>query len=164
MRYTYVIIRGKGSEHVASTGRPPLRGLAALVGSEGKRQVLLELARDGKGLTVRELVERTGLQRNTVRHSLHQLSDAHLVTSRRDRGRLTAAPVPERAALLADLAKLDEATTEAHPVPGRMLTAAELESYAKHLDTLPRVVIDEDFGEDELTAPLSSLIIGDPVD
>jgi DNA-binding transcriptional ArsR family regulator len=149
---------------MASTGRPPLRGLAALVGSEGKRQVLLELSRGSGGLTVRELVERTGLQRNTVRHSLHQLSEAHLVTSRRDQGRLIAAPAPERVALLADLATLDDTSTTVQPVPGRMLSVAELDSYEKHLDALPRVVIDEDFSEDELTVPLSSLFIGDPVD
>jgi DNA-binding GntR family transcriptional regulator len=124
----------------------------------------VELARARQGLTMRELVERTGLQRNTVRHSLQQLSEACLVTSRLDRGRLISEPAPERAALLADLVKLDETTLDVHPVPGRLLTAQELSSYEQHLDRLPGVAIDEDFDEDELTVPLSLLFIGDPVD
>ena len=49
-------------------------------------------------------------------------------------------------------------------MPGRLLTAAELDRYERHLDVLPRVVIDEDFSEDELTVPLFPLVIGDPVD
>lgn len=148
---------------MASTGKPPLRGLAALVGSEGKRQVLLELSRNGEGMTVRELVERTGLQRNTVRHSLGQLSEAQLVRSRRERGRLIASPAPERAGLLADLAALDETSAQVHPAPGRTLSDAEMDRYAEELSARPCVYIDEDLGEDELTVPLSALIVGDPV-
>ena len=151
---------------MASTGRPPLRGLAALVGSEGKRQVLLELAHGNGGLTVRELVERTGLQRNTVRHSLRQLSEAHLVRSRRDRGRLIAEPAPERAGLLAELATLDdtEDAADLYPVPGHAPTRDQLEKYGRYLEKRRGAYVNENFTEDELTVSLSSLIIGDPVD
>jgi DNA-binding transcriptional ArsR family regulator len=149
---------------MASTGRPPLRGLAALVGSEGKRQVLTELSRSGGPLTVRELVQRTGLQRNTVRHSLNQLVEAQLVTSRQDRGRLVVAPAPERAGLLADLVHLDETTSDAHPVPGRPLSAEELNHYERHFATLPSVLVAGEYAEAELSTPLSAIAIGDPVD
>jgi DNA-binding transcriptional ArsR family regulator len=151
---------------MASTGRPPLRGLAALVGSEGKRQVLLELSHGNGGLTIRELVERTGLQRNTVRHSLRQLSEAHLVTSRRDRGRLIAEPAPERAGLLAELATLDETEDAAdlYPVPGQAPTREELEKYGRYLEKRRGVPANFEYSEEELSTPMSLLVMGDPVD
>jgi DNA-binding transcriptional ArsR family regulator len=149
---------------MASTGRPPLRGLAALVGSEGKRQVLTELSRSGEALTMSELVQRTGLQRTTVRHSLQQLVEAQLVTSREERGRLVIAPVAERAGLLADLVQLDETASDVHPVPGRSLTAEELSHYERHFATLPSVHVAGEYAEEELSTPLSAIAIGDAVD
>lgn len=148
---------------MATVGKPPLRRLAALLGSEGKRRLILELAR-GRALTLPELVERTGLKRNTVSHSLRQLTEARLVVSKRERGRVVAAPVPEHSALIADLAKLDEGSCDVWPVPGRALTKDELDRYQRHLDSLPCVVVGDDFAEDELTTPSSSLVIGGPVD
>jgi DNA-binding transcriptional ArsR family regulator len=161
-----VIIQGKGSAQMASTGKPPLRGLAALVGSEGKRQVLVELAHGNGGLTVRELVERTGLQRNTVRHSLRQLSEAHLVRSRHERGRLIAEPEPERVGLLAELATLDktEDAADFYPVPGQVPTRDQLEKYRRYLEKRPVVHANFEYSEEELSTPMSMLVMGDPVD
>lgn len=148
---------------MATAGKPQLHGLAALLGSEGKRRLILELAR-GKALSLPELVERTGLKRNTVSHSLRQLSEARLVVSRRERGRVVAESAPEHSALMADLARLDESPDDVWPVPGRALTKDELDRFERHLDSLPCVVVADDFAGDELTTPLSMLVIGDPVD
>ena len=151
---------------MAATGKPPLRGLAALLGSEGKRQVLVELAHGGGALTVRVVVERTGLQRNTVRHSLRQLSEAQLIRSRRERGRLIAEPAPERAGLLAELATLDDTEDAAdfYPVPGQAPTRDQLEKYGRYLEKRRGVPANFEYSEERLTVPLSMLIIGDPVD
>lgn len=138
------------------------RGLEALTGT-GKRLVLHELAA-GEPLTISDLAARTGLSRNAVSHVIAQLEHAGLAVRRKQAGRVVTEPAPEWADLVAGLVALDTTTVEVHPVPGRPLDDDELDLYARHLAGMPRVTIAEDYPEDELTTPFSSLVIGDPVD
>ncbi|MGO9960783.1 MAG: winged helix-turn-helix domain-containing protein [Solirubrobacteraceae bacterium] len=143
-------------------GTTTRRGLEALTGA-GKRLVLHELA-GGEPLTVAELVSRTGLSRNAVTHVLEQLEQAGVAIRRKQAGRVVTESAPERAELIASLVSLDSTIVEVHPVPGRLLDDGELDLYARQLAGLPRVMITEDYPEDELSTPLSALVIGDPVD
>ena len=143
-------------------GTTTRRGLEALMGS-GKRLVLRELA-TGESLTIPELVLRTGLSRNAVTHVLEQLELAGVVVRRKHGGRVVSESAPEWADLVVGLVSLDNTTVEVHPVPGRPLSDAELALYAEHLAGLPRVMISEEYPEDEMSTPMASLIIGDPVD
>lgn len=143
-------------------GTTTRRGLEALMGN-GKRLVLRELAR-GVPLTVPDLVSRTDLSRNAVMHVLEQLELAGLAVRRKQAGRIVIESTPEWADLIAGLVALDNTTAEIHPVPGRPLDDDELDKYARHLAAMPRVAVTQGYPEDELTVPLSALVVGDPVD
>jgi DNA-binding transcriptional ArsR family regulator len=138
------------------------RGLEALTGA-GKRLVLHELAR-GEPLTVSDLVSRTGLSRNAVTHVVTQLERAGVAIRRKQAGRVVTESAPKSVDLIAGLVSLDNTTVDVHPVPGRPLDDEELDLYAQYLLRLPRVTVTDDYPEDQLSTPRSSLVIGDPVD